>query len=87
MTDGDAGLPEGWSGDEAEDLRFGVWRFWRIVDDDARSSVIEDNWVTRDGVAMPAEEGLLAFLGDLRSADDDVERLPAPVLASRSGTS
>ncbi len=45
----------------------------------------EDNWVTRDGVGMPGQEGLRAFLGDLRSTDDDVERVPADVLAGQVG--
>jgi predicted ATPase len=85
VSDPDPGLPEGWSGIEAEHLRFGVWRFYRIVDPDERSSVSEDNWVTRDGVAASGEAGLRAFLADLRSADDDVERVPPDVLAAQVG--
>ena len=72
--DAHPGLPEGWRGEEAQALRFGVWRFWRVVDPDRESSVREDNWVTRDGVGMPGQEGLRTFLGDLRSTDDDGRR-------------
>lgn len=78
------GLPDGWRGSEAEELRFGVWRFYRVVDPDRESSVREDNWVTRDGVAMPGEEGLRVFLEDVCSGGD-LERVPASRLAAQLG--
>jgi hypothetical protein len=80
----DAGLPDGWRGEEDTALHFGVWRFYRLIAQDVDSSVREDNWVTRDGRAMPGEAGLRVFLDDLRLLDD-VERVPAAQLAARTG--
>ena len=60
------GLPAGWEGQEAQALRWEAWRFYRAIDPQQESSVSEDNIPVRDGVGMPGEEGLRAFLADLQ---------------------
>jgi hypothetical protein len=80
----DAGIPEGWEGQEAEPLRFGVWRFYRIVDTERSSSVSEDNMAVRDGVPEMGDEGLKAYLADLDPLADP-DRLPPPIVAAQVG--
>lgn len=80
----DPGIPEGFSAREATELRLGVWRFYRVNDPDPKTSVREDNWVTRDGVAMPGQAGLRAYLADIDPLADP-DRIPASVLAAQSG--
>ena len=78
------GIPEGFSSREATDLQLGVWRFYRVNDPYRTSSVREDNWVTRDGVAMPGVEGLRNYLADIDplAAPD---RISADLLAAQAG--
>jgi hypothetical protein len=80
----DPGIPEGFSAREASDLRLGVWRFYRVNDPDRTSSVREDNWVTRDGVAKPGLDGLRAYLADIDPIADP-DRIPAELLANQVG--
>ena len=80
----DPGIPDGFGAREATELRLGVWRFYRVNDPDRTSSVREDNWVTRDGVAMPGVEGLRAFLADIDPLADP-DRIPATLLAAQAG--
>jgi hypothetical protein len=80
----DPGIPEGFSAHEATELRLGVWRFYRVEDPDRKSSVREDNWVTRDGVAMPGVDGLRAYLADIDPIAAP-ERIPAELLAAQAG--
>jgi hypothetical protein len=80
----DPGIPEGFSSREATDLQLGVWRFYRVNDPDRRSSVREDNWVTRDGIAKPGVDGLRDFLADIDPLADP-NRIPAPLLAAQIG--
>lgn len=77
-----SGVPEGWEAEEREDLRFGVWRFYRIVDTEARSSVREDNLAVRDGVPQWGDDGLRRFLEDVDPFADP-HRVPAPTLAEQ----
>jgi hypothetical protein len=77
-----AGIPDGWEAEEQEDLRFGVWRFYRIVDPEARSDVREDNLAVRDGVPMWGEAGLRTFLEDVDPFADP-HRVPAPKLVAQ----
>jgi hypothetical protein len=76
------GVPEGWDAEEREDLRFGVWRFYRIVDPEGRSSVREDNLAVRDGVPMWGDDGLRMFLEDVDPFSDP-QRVPAATLAEQ----
>ena len=80
----DPGIPEGFSSREATDLQLGVWRFYRVNDPDRTSSVREDNWVTRDGIAKPGVDGLRDFLADIDPLADP-NRIPAPLLAAQIG--
>jgi len=80
----DPGIPDGFSAREATELRVGVWRFYRVNDPDRTSSVREDNWVTRDGVAMPGQEGLRAYLADIDPLADP-DRIPVDLLAAQLG--
>ncbi len=78
------GLPAGWEGQEAQGLRWGSWRFYRAIDPQQESSVSEDNVPVRDGVGMPGEEGLLAFVADLHPLDA-TELPPDEVIAAQIG--
>ena len=80
----DPGIPEGFSAREATELRLGVWRFYRVNDPDPKTSVREDNWVTRDGVAKPGQDGLRAYLADIDPLSDP-DRIPASLLAAQAG--
>ena len=76
------GIPEGWEAEEQEDLRFGVWRFYRILDPEGRSDVREDNLAVRDGVPMWGEAGLRTFLEDVEPFGAP-DRVPASTLAAQ----
>ena len=80
----DPGIPDGFSAREATELQLGVWRFYRVNDPDRRSSVLADNWVTRDGVAMPGVDGLRTYLADIEPLADP-DRIPADLLAAQAG--
>ena len=77
-----AGVPDGWDAEEQQELRFGVWRFYRIVDPEARTDVREDNLAVRDGVPMWGDAGLRTFMEDVDPFADP-HRVPAPTLIAQ----
>ena len=78
------GIPEGWIAEEHPELRFGLWRFYAIEDPEGRSSAPEDNWATRDGVAMDGLRGLQAYMDDVRPLEDP-DRVSSQLMAAHVG--
>ena len=76
------GIPDGWEAEEQEDLRFGVWRFYRILDPEAATDVREDNLAVRDGVPMWGDAGLRTFIEDVEPFADP-HRVSAPTLLAQ----